>query len=241
MGPSVLRARTRQTEQGEKASAIALPAPVEQRFPVFYGDMSGNANVAEVTYRLQHDASTYEVGTHAKAIGVIALFYSGTLIQNSRGRIGPQGLPPERYSERRGKRPERVVRFDYERDKMIGNGDPAEIALVPGTQDRLSIFYQLGLLARRDPKRFEAGQRFSLPLASMKNIDQPTFAVAGLDDVQTARGPVPALRITVRNEADPKDPVIDVWLATAESMLPARIRVADHDGKVIDQVFLPPA
>jgi hypothetical protein len=229
-----LRARMRLT------AAVVLPAPVEQHFQVFYGDMSRDLNVAEISYRLQHDADRYEVGTKAKAIGMVALFYSGQLIQKSVGRVGAEGLRPERYSEQRGKRAERVIRFDYERHKMIGTGNPPEIALVPGTQDRLSVFYQVGLMARVDPQQFEAGRRFTLPLASMKSIDKASFVVVGPEPVKTARGSVPALHLTVRNEADPEDPTIDVWLATGLSMLPARIRIEEHDGKVVDQVLLPP-
>ena len=220
---------------------VGLPDPGEHRFQVFYGDMSRDLPVAEVRYRLQHDADGYEISTQAKAIGVVALFYSGNLIQSSKGRIGAQGLLPERYAERRGKRPERVIRFDYERGRMIGIGDPPEVSLLPGTQDRLSIFYQLGLMARRSPARFEPGRRFILPLASMKRIDKPSFDVVGGESVNTVRGSLSALRFTVRNESDPEDPKIDVWLADSMSMLPARIRVEDHDGKIIDQVLVPPA
>lgn len=225
--------------QTGRAAAVTLPAPGEQRFQVFYGDMSRDVNVAEISYRLWHDADRYEIGTQAKAIGMVALFYSGNLIQSSVGRIGAEGLLPERYSERRGKRAERVVRFDYERRKMIGTGNPPEVALPSGTQDRLSVFYQVGLMARAEPKRFEAGRRFTLPLASMKSIDKPIYSVVGPEAVTTARGAVSSLRLTVRNEADPEDPTIDVWLGTSISMLPARIRVEEHDGKVIDQVLLP--
>jgi hypothetical protein len=219
--------------------AAGLPEPGEQRFRVYYGDMSRDLVVAEIDYRLQHDGGGYELATRGKAVGMVALFYSGVLTQNSVGRLGADGFRPERYSERRGKRPERVVRFDHARRKMIGTGEPPEVALLPGTQDRLSVFYQLGLMARGKPKQFEPGQRFTMPLASMKTIDQATFTVAGAEAVNTARGPVPALRLTVRNEDDPEDPTIDVWLGLEISMLPARIRVQEHDGKVIDQVLLP--
>ena len=226
--------------EGRTTAPVALPAPVEQRFQVFYGDMSRDLVVAEIFYRLQHEADRYEISTRGQAVGMVALFYAGNLVQNSVGRIGADGLLPERYSERRGKRAERIVRFDYGRQKMIGTGEPAEVALLPGTQDRLSIFYQLGLMARSRPERFERGQKFMLPLASMKKIDQPTFTVAGPEAVKTSRGPVPALRLTVRNEADPEDPTIDLWLGQELSLLPARIRVQQDDGKVIDQVLLPP-
>jgi hypothetical protein len=169
----------------------------------------------------------------------VALFYSGVLIQTSTGRVGDQGLLPERYSERRGKRPERVIRFDHARRKMIGLGTPPEVDLAPGTQDRLSVFYQVGLLARGNPELLQRGRRFTMPLASMKEVDRASFLAAGEDPVETERGRVPAVRLTVRNEADPDDPTIDVWLGTGLSMLPARIRVSENDGKVIDQVLVP--
>lgn len=226
--------------QSRPEITAALPAPVEQRFQVYYGDMSRNLIVAEIGYRLQHDNGGYQVSTQAKAVGMVAMFYSGNLIQNSVGRITADGLRPERYSERRGKRAERIIRFDYARQTMIGTGEPPEVALLPGTQDRLSVFYQVGLMARSKPKRFEPGQRFTMPLASMKSIDRASFIVLGAEAVKTSRGPVPALRMTVRNEADPEDPTIDVWLGSQVSMLPARIRVEEPDGKVIDQVLIPP-
>ncbi|NLD54203.1 MAG: DUF3108 domain-containing protein [Burkholderiaceae bacterium] len=223
------------------ASRVApLPEPVTQSFQVYYGDMSRKLVVAEASYRLAHGDGRYELGTEGKAIGVVAIFYSGVLVQQSVGRVGPAGLVPERYRERRGKRPERGIRFDYARGLMLGNGEPApEVPLLPGTQDRLSIFYQVGLMARARPRDFVAGRQFTVPLASMKTIDQPRFTVVGEEPVRTARGDVAALHLKVRNEDDPTDPVIDAWLAPAMSMLPARIRVEDEDGKVIDQVVVP--
>ena len=122
---------------------------------------------------------------------------------------------------------------------LIGNGDPPpEVPLLPGTQDRLSIFYQVGLMARARPRDFTAGSQFSVPLASMKTIDRPRFTVVGEEKVRTSGSDVAALRFNVRNEDDPTDPVIDAWLAPAMSMLPARIRVEDEDGKVVDQVVV---
>jgi len=201
--------------------------------------MSRDLRVAEISYRLDHEGNAYRIGTRGKAVGMLAMFYSGVLIQDSVGRIGRSGLLPERYSERRGDRAERVLRFDHTRNRMIGLAKPPEVAMPPGTQDRLSVFYQLGLMARSRPALFQPGNRFTLPLASLKRIDTPTFSVVGPADVRTVRGPVPSLHLKVRNEADPGDPVIDVWLAAGLAMLPSRIRMEEADGKVIDQVLAP--
>ena len=221
--------------------SVALPAPGSQRFRVHYGDMSRGMVVAEVDYRLEHRGDQFEISTRGEAVGMVAMFYSGILVQTSNGRVGKDGLLPEQYRERRGKRPERMLRFDHARRRMIRLGDAAEVPMPPGTQDRLSVFYQVGLLARSRPERFHPGQRFTLPLASMREIDTASFTVAGPESVNTLRGALPALHLKARNEADPDDPRFDVWLATELSMLPARIRVEEADGKVIDQVLLPPA
>ena len=224
-----------------RAALPPLPPSGEQRFRVYYGDMSRDLVVAEIDYRLRNGGDTYEVATRGKAVGMVAILYSGMLIQTSVGRVGEKGLLPERYSERRGKRPERAIQFDHRRGKMIGLGAPPEVDLLPGTQDRLSVFYQVGLLARGNPELLQRGRRFTMPLASMKEIDKASFLVAGEEPVDTERGRVPSVRLTVRNEADPEDPTIDVWLATGQSLLPARIRISDDDGKVIDQVLVPAA
>ena len=94
-------------------------------------------------------------------------------------------------------------------------------------------------MARSRPALFQAGNDFTLPLASLKRIDTATFSVMGVGSIRTGRGPMPSLHLKVRNESDPKDPVIDVWLASGLGMLPARIRVEEPDGKVIDQVLAP--
>ena len=221
--------------------SVPLPAPGSQRFRVHYGDMSRGVVVAEVDYRLEHQVDAYEISTRGQAVGMVAMFYSGVLVQTSSGRIGKDGLLPEQYRERRGNRPERTLRFDHARRRMTGLGEPAEVSLPPGTQDRLSVFYQVGLLARSRPGQFRPGQRFTLPLASMREIDTASFTVVGPEAVSTTRGMLPALHLKARNEADPDDPLFDVWLATEHSMLPARIRVEESDGKIIDQVLLRPA
>jgi hypothetical protein len=216
-----------------------LPDPRTLDFRIYYGDASRDMAVAEVAYRLAHGDGRYRLATDGHATGVVALFYSGNLTQTSQGRVTSAGLVPERYTERRGRRPERTLVFDRARGRLIGPGDPADIALPPGTQDRLSVFFQLGLLARGRSATLAAGHRFTMPLAAMRRVDRPTFTTRGPDAVKTSRGPLDAVRISIRNEDDPEDPVFDVWLAPTLDMLPVRVRMQESDGKVIDQVLIP--
>ena len=134
--------------------------------------------VASATYRFQKQGNRYRLDTEARASGVLAVFYSGTLVQVSEGVMSAQGFVPARYSEKRGRRPERRYRFDGPSRHVRQEGDPAiDFAYPDGTQDRLTIFFQLGLLARADAQRFKPGQKFVLPLAGSRRIDEPFFRV----------------------------------------------------------------
>ena len=214
----------------------ALPPAETRVFNVTLGDYNeGGMRVAEATYRHSQDAGRYRLETSAQASGLISLVYSGQLTQVSEGRLGPGGLVPESYREKRGGRPERAIRFDWTGQQMIGLGDPPEVALPPGTQDRLSLAYQLGLLARQDARRTQAGARFDVPLAAMRSIDLVTVLSGGPSTLRINGNGVPAIKFEIRGERHKGDR-IDVWLAPEQSMLPLRIRFLEDGSKVIDPV-----
>lgn len=213
----------------------ALPPDETRHFHVTLGDYIAGMRVAEASYRLSHGAGRYRLETSAQATGMIALVYSGQLTQASEGRVGPGGLMPESYREKRGRRPERSLRFDWETHRMFGSGDPPEVALPEGTQDRLSLAYQLGLLVRQDERRAQAGARFDVPLAAMRSIDVVTVTADGSSSLRINGSSVSAVKFEIRGERHKGDR-IDVWLSPQQSMLPLRIRFLDDGNKVIDQV-----
>ena len=226
-------------DEAEVLHGPPLPAlaSADLVYALYYGPLSRDAAVAEAHFSIRVDAGRYRLSTEGRAIGLVAMFYSGTLTQSSEGRLGAQGLQPEHYREQRGRRPQRQLRFDPDRRIMLGNGDPPEVPMPAGTQDRLSVYFQLGLLARGRPALMQPGRRFHLPLASMRAVDRPTFTVVGAESQKTPLGALDCLRVTVRNEADPGDPVFDIWLATGHRLWPARIRMTEANGKVIDQIL----
>ena len=226
---------TRLSVPGLPAAAFSL------EFDVYYGDYSGSGvEVASATYRFQKQGNRYRLDTEARASGVLAVFYSGTLVQVSEGVMDAQGFVPARYSEKRGRRPERRYRFDSLSRHIRQEGDPAiDFAYPDGTQDRLTIFFQLGLLARADARRFRPGQKFVLPLAGSRRIDEPFFRVVSQERMRTNAGEFDALHISVEKPGDQDAPRFDIWLAPELKMLPVRIRVFDHGGggKIVDQVL----
>ncbi len=222
------------------SSLPPVPASLNLDFDVYYGDSTARGvHVAHAVYRLSHRQEEYRLETEARATGVLAVFYSGALLQSSTGSLGARGFLPRRYTEKRGRRPERQLDFDREAGRIKLAGDPAvNLPFPDGTQDRLSVFFQLGLLARGNPSIFRPGQRFVLPLAGTHRIDEPLFRVISQEALRTQAGAFQALHIAVSKPGDADAPKFDIWLAPAIQMLPVRIRVVDgSDGKVVDQVL----
>jgi hypothetical protein len=215
-----------------------LPASQQHRFRVYWGDYTEARSVARLEYRLVSDGEHYEVRTSAEAEGLISLVYAGTLTQVSTGRLGPGGLEPLRYAEQRGRRPERAVGFDPVARRLVPTGGRGpSVPMPPGTQDRLSVLYQIGLLARAEPHRFVAGATRELPVATLREVRLERFEVVGDEWLLASGGPIRALHLHRPPPPGTDDPRIDVWLGYDLEMLPVRLRVEDADRRVLDQVI----
>jgi hypothetical protein len=240
--PAVAKADAAAPSAEREAAAAALPvvpglpASHSRQFRVYWGDFTEQRSVARLAYRLTREDDRYEIRTEGEAEGLISLFYSGTLSQVSRGRLGPHGLAPQRYVEQRGKRPERSVSFDQERHRLLPAGAPP-VPLPPGTQDRLSVIYQIGLLARGDPASFVAGATRDVPVATLRSVEIQRFTVVGDEMLMTPAGPIRSLHLRRPPVAGSDDPSIDLWLGYDFDMLPVRLRVQDADRRVLDQLI----
>jgi len=206
------------------------------RFRVFWGDYTDGVSVARLDYRFERAGDRYVIRVAARAQGLMAMVYSGVLTQSSEGRVGVAGLEPERYEEQRGRRPARSVTFDREAGVFRSvTGDA--MALPAGTQDRLSVFYQLSALIRADPGRFVAGYGHELPVASMRTVQFQRFDVVGAAVVTSRSGRMRALHLRRSPPAGSDEPQIEVWLGYDFGMLPVRLRVEDAHKRVLDQVI----
>jgi len=214
-----------------------LPGSRSQRFRVFWGDYTDRVSVARLQYTLVHDGERYEIRTEGEAEGLISLVYSGMVVQVSAGRLGPRGLEPLRYAEQRGKRAERAVAFDPDGGRLLPAGGLPAVAMPAGTQDRLSVFYQIGLVARSDPAAFVAGSVRSLPVASLRGVETQHFQVIGDEVLLAPGGPIRALHLRRPAPAGRDDPLIDLWLGYDFEMLPVRLRIEDAGRRVLDQVI----
>ena len=215
-----------------------LPGSYAQRFRIYWGNFDDRQSVARVRHTVSVEGDRYELRTEGEAEGLISLVYSGTLTQVSTGVMGPEGLQPERYAEARGRRTERAVAFGLTPRQLRPDGAPA-IPLPAGTQDRLSVFYQLGLMARADPSLFTAGQTVVVPVASLRDVREERFVVIGDETLLAPSGAIRALHLHRPPPSGSRDPKIDLWLGYDQQMLPVRLRVEDGSHRVLDQLVEP--
>lgn len=151
--------------------------------------------------------------------------------QTSEGRIGPQGIAPERFSDRR--RSEVATHFVRDTGEIVFSSANSRVPLQPGAQDRLSILMQLTALVGGDPARYTTGRTISLQVAGPRDADVWTFRVEGDETVATPSGEHAARRLVrlPRREYDQK---IEVWLAPDLGWLPVRIRQTEANGDFAD-------
>ncbi|MEY4863520.1 MAG: hypothetical protein RLZ51_1615 [Pseudomonadota bacterium] len=218
----------------------ALPELAQGRslrlFRVYYGDYTAGQPVARLRLELEVSGSAYVLRSMGEAEGLMSLFYSGTLVQESRGQLLPQGLAPQQYSDIRGSRRERTVRFDHQQHQLLRLNAPP-VTLPEGTQDRLSVLYQLGLMVQGQAERFLPGEVVDLPVAGFIEVRRERFQVIGEDVLMVGNRSHRSLHLKRPALPGGRDPSVEVWLGYDAGLQPVRIRLEDAKGQVLDQVI----
>ena len=207
-------------------SASAAPAKhVEVEYEI---SRNGNA-VADMVEKLEHDGKTYRLSGQLRGRGVFAL--RGDASRTSRGSIGPGGLRPAEFEDKRTGRDTARATFDWAAKTMTLQGKEGASEtkpLPPDIQDRLSFGYQF---AFHPPGAAPVG----VSVTDGKGVSTSTYKSVGKETVKTPAGEFEALKLE-REKKDAGDRTTEIWLATRLGMVPVRILVVEKDGTRIDQV-----
>ena len=170
--------------------------------------------------------------------------FVGPFVFESRGTVDAYGIAPSIYWAQRGTNPPRYSRFD--RDEKGGGqmffSEKPEFTpnILPGTQDRFSLMFQLASLLNGDSKIDEAGSIRALPVVDYNTLEMWQFKSYG----ETVSDDVPALGRSVnrhyalmQRETDKYKRQVDIWLAKDLDWLPGRIRSQEANGRVLELVF----
>ena len=208
------------------APAVQVPAPQQLRF-----DVTGQAKKFQYSARAsllwQHDGQRYQARQE------ITLLLLGSRTQTSSGTLGPAGLQPLRFGDRA--RSEKAAHFDYDQHRVTFSANAPDAPLATGTQDRLSVFVQLGALLAAAPERYPVGTRLQLATAGTGGVDAWTFTVEGEETLNLPLGSLRTLRLQRLPRPDHAyDQQAQLWLAPSLGYLPVRIRITQANGDFAD-------
>jgi hypothetical protein len=225
--------------------AAAPPAPAAAPAPAATG-VSLSATVApatHITYQVRGEArqlpysASAELfwrhdGQHYDARLSVSALFLGSRTQTSEGNITPQGLAPTRFADK--SRSEQAAHFNRDTGRISFSANTPDVPLLPGAQDRLSLFLQLGALLAADPTRLARGQSLTLQTAGPREADPWQFTSEGVETVHLPGGELQALKLTraPRREYDTR---VELWLAPSLHYLPVRIRITQANGDFVDQ------
>lgn len=188
--------------------------------------------VGKTTHKWHAAKNQYLLTSSTEATGLFSLFFGGRYILTSRGELSPHGLKPISFWIQRGQSGARAefAEFDWSAKTLqYGKYDEHQsVALNQGTQDQLSVFYQLALTAPHSG-------RIQLALTTGRKFNQYEYQVIGEETIDTPLGPLKTQHLArVVQEAGGN---ADIWLAVDHHYLPVRFKLASQKGEILDHVI----
>jgi hypothetical protein len=156
----------------------------------------------------------------------------GARVQTSTGGVGPEGLMPERFADK--SRSERAAHFERAQHRIRFSANTPEAELLPGAQDRLSLFLQIAGLLQARPQAYASGQVIDMQVAGTGDAEIWRFQVG---EESTLTLPAGELRVRhlVRQPRKEFDSTVEMWLAPELHYLPVRLKVTQANGDMADQ------
>jgi hypothetical protein len=164
----------------------------------------------------------------------VGAFLLGSRTQTSTGLVGPEGLMPERFSDKT--RSELAVHFQRDKGIISFSANIPEVPLLKGAQDRLSVVLQLSALLAGDPTRYPLGTMLSFQTVSQREAEVWQFKVDNEETLNLPYGDLPSIKLlrTPRRDFDQR---IELWLAPSLGYLPVRLRITNANGDFVDQLL----
>lgn len=211
---------------GIATSVAAAPA---HKVEIAYELSRNGTSIAETVERLEHDGKAYRISSETKGKGLFAL--RGDATRTSRGAIGPAGLRPAEFEDKRSGRDTVKAKLDWNAHKLTlqGKEGAVETKVLPeDAQDRLSFQYSF---AFHPPGSTPIG--FSV--TDGKGVSTSVYEVAGREKLNTPAGEFETLKLA-RRKNNPDDRSSEIWLAVKRNFLVVRVLVTEKNGTRIDQV-----
>lgn len=205
------------------AVPFSLPKKGRMRFIVTRGE--NGLIIGQSINTWAHDGIHYTFTNITETTGLAALFKPARIVQESQGEITTAGLRPLSFSNER-KNKKDIARFDWT-GHLITYADRTE-PVEDGTQDMLSMYYQLALQVAMD----QPMTAIDLFIATGRKLERYHFELIG-EETLTYQGRTHATQhLRTKNGED----IIDLWISKTVHGLPLKIRFTDRKGGIFDQL-----
>ena len=207
----------------EPARAV-LPATGTIRFAIYKESLGLQIGRAEHRWEFNEDGS-YRLTAVTETSGLAALFKPVRMETESRGRLVAGGLQPETYrSLKNGKDANENADFDWSTAEVRLARDGSVRPIAPGTQDILSLNYQLAYLGK-------LAEGSTLGVVTGKKYERYALDSLGEEEVETPAGRFRTLHLRAMT-----DNITEIWIALDRQHLPVKIRFTDKKGDSFEQV-----
>ena len=180
----------------------------------------------------QTDKKTFSIDMETRAM-ILGKIHQA----KSQGKVGPYGLAPVQFTEKRFRKPENSVIFDRQKKQIRFSTSERTYPIKGGEQDRTSAIFQLVAIARGNPGMLKEGNHLSFFVAGRNDGEPWTFRIGKRETIRTPMGNLQTLHITKMPPSDAPDRKIDIWLAPSMEWYPARIRFTDNSTEYIEQTL----
>lgn len=173
----------------------------------------------------QHNASDYAMNLSLK------VFLLGTKNWQSQGQITSAGLAPAHFKDIWRK--ERAVFFDRSAQRLVFDHHAASSPLQPGAQDQVSLYAQLAAVMAHSGQSWPPGSRLQIQTATVREALPWSLTLEKMETLPLDGQNLPTTKwVAQRQHRD--DSRVEFWVSAALDWLPARIRISQAGGSVID-------
>ncbi len=223
------------------ATAVADEAVSPPRPPAVEPVLSGSGRLAFVVVkeslgmqigRALHQwdfpgDGSYRLSSMIETSGLVALLKPLRQEHESFGRLVAHGLQPEGFRILRNGKPRGDnADFDWATGEVRLERDGSVLKIAPGTQDLLSLIYQLAYL--RSP---ENGS--TIGVVAGRSYERYQLDSLGEEEIETPAGRFRTLHLRAAGET-----LTEIWIALDRQRLPVKIRFTDKKGDSYTQLAI---
>lgn len=195
------------------------------RFAIFKESLGLQVGRAEHRWEFGEDGH-YRLTGVTETSGLAALFKPVRLEVVSEGRLVAGGLQPERLrSTKNGKDSNENADFDWANLRVSLSRDGSQRDIAPGSQDILSLNYQLAYLGK-------LAEGSSVGVVTGKKYERYALDSLGEEELATPAGRFRTLHLRALT-----DSTTEIWIALDRQRLPVKIRFTDKKGESFEQVL----